>query len=446
MARHRSRKSKSSSPARTKVGALILILLITFGALGTISLAVQEGWTIPGLGSIGLGSGGIFTTGIFQTKSGAGSTNSSSSGGTQACSGSNCITIPSGTVAFNLQLVAEYSDGTNATISSQSGLPALAGIQINGKQVNEVDAQAVVGYVSNGPLPAGSTANFVINFTQYNEQTHLNRWNWYTITTGFVDNNTLAVFRVPDFTAPAVEVYSDYCANNSTGYSCTFPSTTPAPRRVDWNLNANVTLSIPGLQLITSSLHTGNTVGAADFSASGITGCTNCGTTSSSPIAATLSSGAAQSGGAAYAASLNHTPPPSSCTTNCGYQSTNPTAPNYACANCIVSSTITPAYVAATVGAITGFTVTSTTTYGGTSAHGAGSGGSGGSVGNVGSRSFNSHLSANSAKRASLLPESYINTTLFGGLSLLNPWAVLIIIAGWVLAAIALVYLIIRLR
>ena len=201
--------------------------MVVLATLVSLDVGVQSGWKIPGIGSVGFG------TGSNSTGSGTVTTTGTSGSNYVTCTQTSCppnSILPSGQVEFNMKLLAVYTDGTNSSIANQQGIPNLAQISFNGKPLDHIDTQALVGYVSSLPLPPGSTATYVVNETALNSKTNYMTWHSFNYETGFVDNNTVSLFLLPDFKMPAVQVYSDVCNTNSTGgVTCNLPEHTSDP-------------------------------------------------------------------------------------------------------------------------------------------------------------------------------------------------------------------------
>jgi len=160
-------RKKEGVSGRVVVLSTVLIIMVVLAILVTVNVGIQNGWTIPGIGSVGFGTG----TGTNSTGSGTVTTTATGGSGYITCTSTSCPSgsiLPGGQVEFNMQLLAVYTDGTNSSISNQQGIPNLAQISFNGKPIDHVDAQALVGYVSSLPLPPGSTATYVVNETSLN--------------------------------------------------------------------------------------------------------------------------------------------------------------------------------------------------------------------------------------------------------------------------------------
>jgi hypothetical protein len=279
-----TKKSNQSRSIVALIGAFVLVVLVL---VGTVAIGVQLGWQIPGIGSIGLSNG--------QTGNGGSGTYSYTITGangqvtvytvTTGSTGSGQSIIPVGQVAFNMQLVADFTDGTNQTISSVGSLPGLDSIQIGGRSVKDVRARTLIGFVSPISLPSTAVADIKANVTMYNEKTQVAIWRTYEYSSGFVDGGTTALLLLPDFSVTAPTVYSDLCNELTNGtITCNTVGGAPASRRVDWSVTATVTLG--GLNVIPQTF-TGTTGSAADFGVN-IAGCTNCGSGKSPIVAATF--------------------------------------------------------------------------------------------------------------------------------------------------------------
>ncbi|MGP8126856.1 MAG: hypothetical protein ACLP9D_03515 [Candidatus Bathyarchaeia archaeon] len=279
-------KKKEAVPGRVVVLSTVLVIMVVLATLVSLDVGVQSGWKIPGIGSVGFG------TGSNSTGSGTVTTTGTSGSNYVTCTQTSCppnSILPSGQVEFNMKLLAVYTDGTNSSIANQQGIPNLAQISFNGKPLDHIDTQALVGYVSSLPLPPGSTATYVVNETALNSKTNYMTWHSFNYETGFVDNNTVSLFLLPDFKMPAVQVYSDVCNTNSTGgVTCNLPANTPQTRQVTWNVIASVTVAAPAQFAVLPFTVSNIAVSAGNFGADNIVGCTNCGSSPPAPIAATV--------------------------------------------------------------------------------------------------------------------------------------------------------------
>jgi hypothetical protein len=399
--------ARKKDPVSGKVVALstIFLIMLVLAIVATINIGIQAGWQIPGIGSIGFGAGTTNSTG-----SGTVTTTGNSGSGYITCTATNCPSgsiLPSGQVKFNMQLVAVYPDGTNSTISNQQGIPNLAQISFNGRPLDHVDAQAVIGYVSSLPLPPGSTATYVVNETALNSKTNYEVWHSFNYETGFINNNTLSLFLLPDFNLPAVQVYSDVCNNNSTGgVTCNLPANTPQSRQVTWNVVASVTITAPANFAVLPFTVSNIAVSAANFNAENIVGCTNCGSTGPTPtVTATINTNTA---------SINNnkqTPTPNICNGCPG-----PTPPSS-------SASSAPAQVTAqeegqaVIERETGSDGRTNLGEGRTSGGGA-----------VTSKTEGESVAE---REASLLPVNYVPLS-FGSFQVVNPWALLFFAIIWV--------------
>jgi hypothetical protein len=449
-------KPKKSTELRARnviipIGLLILLVLVI---VGTIDIGIQQGWNIPGIGSIGLsggqtGSGGTGTYTSTYTYCGSGlnvvCTYTTTSNGIVTTAtgiimtGTTVITttggqsfIPVGQVAFNMQLEADYTDGTNSIISSVGSLPGLDLFQIGGKNVQDVTARTLVGFVSASPLPSTAVATITANVTLYNERTTLAVWRTYEYTTSFVDGGTTALVLLPDFTVTPQTVYSDVCSTlaNGTITCSTVGGVAPASRRVDWSVQATVAIS--GLSVIPQTF-TGSTVSSADFSTV-ISGCTNCGGNGTPSIPSTITNGGAidNRGDTIQCPSGNCTP-------------TNPTSVIPAVGGCIEllplfcivpSNTVGGPGITGTPEHISGRDGTQTDAHGGQT--GGGARGGNANTGNAPGGAGREHL-------ISLLPSYYVPLDLGnGGWMFLNPWAAVffaVIYIAFAFAALMLVIL-----
>jgi len=308
--------AKKKLRARDVAIPIGVFILLIFVIVGTIEIGIGQGWQIPGIGSVGLsgqngqtGSGtsfgyytytGYYTStttgsnGVVGTITGLTTMIVATTTGQNGQSGAGQSIIPVGKVGFNMQLIADFSDGTNQTISSSGTLPGLDVIQIGGKSVRQVRARTLVGFVSATPLPSTAVADIIANVTMYNERTHLTNWRTYEFNTGFVNGGTTALVLLPDFQVTGEDVYSDVCSqfNNGT-IGCSQVGGAPASRRIDWTAYATVTVS--GLSIIPET-YSGYIGSSADFSAS-ISGCTNCGGNAPTVPAASTSTGVSTANG-----------------------------------------------------------------------------------------------------------------------------------------------------
>jgi hypothetical protein len=325
-----------------------------------------------------------------------------------------------------MNLEAVYTDGTNSSIVSQSNVPTLAlgQIQIGGKNVDHVAAESLVGYVSSYPLPAGSTAYYVVNETAFNSATDYEWWNAYKYTTGFV--GTVSLFLLPIFDLPAIQVYSDLCTANSTGgVSCTFPNANPVARQVTWNVAATVTVTAPAQFAVAPFSVSNLDVAAADFSALGITGCTNCGSSPAPAVAATMS-------GTGNSVSAKVSPP------------SNPNPNSYSsCPTCSTPSP--PVYTTVTMGtppttSTTPVTVTGTTSSSSNGGNGSKSSGSGTGDSGSGMHGGPGPGEGPGGLQKSLLPVSYVALS-FSGFQILNSSALIVLAIIWIVVMAALVSL-----
>jgi hypothetical protein len=242
-------------------------ILVVFLILGTYSAATSAGWQMPNIGLppwiqglTGQGQGGTIQTVTSTYWNGNAWVTSTS---TIANNGGVTL-IPSGVIATKMSLVATYTDNTNETIFENSTLPGFAWIStVHGKQIRQMTALAVVAVLNPQNLPAGSVADFKLNFTAFVTQLNRARWNFVERLVPFMNNGTLAVAVPPPFSVLPAEVFPD----NPTG---------TGSRQVVWNLHAEVTISGPGVTSFT--LVPVNDLSSASFDFNGQLsgGCTDC--------------------------------------------------------------------------------------------------------------------------------------------------------------------------
>jgi hypothetical protein len=416
-----AKKKPKKTPGRLIVLGISMVILLAFAVIATVTVGVQQGWQIPGIGSIGVGIGtitGSQGTG-YSTTSGYTTTGSG-----PVCTGSSCPSgsvLPPGTLGFNMALVGVFSDnGPNSTISSQQGLPGLDAISIGGRPLKFVDAQSVVGYVSSAPLPAGSTAEFRVNETSLNEHSNFVNWHYYDYTTGFVKNNTVALFLLPDFPISGIQVFADSCQSNSTGgVNCNLPNGTIQTRRVDWNVRTTVTITTPNLAVLPLT-YSNVAVAAADFDGRHMVGCTNCGggpgPGNPNPPPAALPATFNGNGNGETRATINApTPPTNPCVgSSCGPVTTTTCAPCINANNQVARVTVT-GHTTDSVGR--------TTSGSGTTSSGARG------LGSAGNQCLN--VLPSLCIIQSLLPVNYVSLSV-GSPELVNPWALALFAAIWV--------------
>jgi hypothetical protein len=413
--------ARKKDPVSGKVVALstIFLIMLVLAIVATINVGIQNGWTIPGIGSIGFGTGTTNSTG-----SGTVTTTGNSGSGYITCTATSCPSgsiLPAGQVKFNMQLLAVYPDGTNSTISNQQGIPNLAQISFNGRPLDHVDAQAVIGYVSSLPLPPGSTATYIVNETALNSKTNYEVWHSFNYETGFINNNTLSLFLLPDFNLPAVQVYSDVCNNNSTGgVTCNLPANTPQSRQVTWNVVASVTITAPANFAVLPFTVSNIAVSAANFNAENIVGCTNCGTSATPSVTATLNTNSASINSNANANKGNNSPP-------------------IGCANCNPgTSSSAPAQVTSQEEG--NYVIERQTGSDGKTNLGQGTTTGGGKV-----TSKTEGESVAERPQASLLPVNYVPLS-FGSFEVVNPWALVFFTIIWVAVAAGIAAIIVLAR
>jgi hypothetical protein len=248
----RKRRKKKLTAKNVALPVAVLILL-TFSCLAVVSVLYSNGSiTIPGIGT------------IIVTNPSSGS-NSSGSG-----------YIPVGQLSFSMQLIANYADKANITISTVGNFPSLDVIQVHNRTVKQVFSRALVAFVAANPLPAGSTANFVINYTILNLHSYYTTWRIYRLQVPFL-NGTTALVMLPDFPITGQQVYSDVCNQLSNGtLNCNgFQHAGSLTRRVQWSIAASLNVTTP-LSLIPQK-YSSSIVSSADFDAQGsFKSCNNC--------------------------------------------------------------------------------------------------------------------------------------------------------------------------
>jgi hypothetical protein len=279
----------------TAVAIVFFVVLMAGGFAGILSLSAQQNWNWPGIG----------ITGISGSNGGPGSTSGtgSVSGGTGGGTGGGNL-IPPNQVGIGLQIVADYSDGSSAIIGNQNigPLPTLTfsvitqNITVNGKRFKDVTANAVVAVSAPTPpgggpaipLPLGSLADFKVNFTATNRQTHYQKWNYLDISTNFV-NGTLASIQIPGLAVLPWEAFSTNCNKLPNGTATCTGINTGTSHTVDWAILAGVIVSTPAFPQF--AILSGTTSSSAQFTATGqVTACTECGGTppSTTPPAAPI--------------------------------------------------------------------------------------------------------------------------------------------------------------
>ena len=244
----------------------MLILAIFFFA-GSIQLAGPNGFNIqiPWIGSIG-GSG--------------------QSGGTT-------ITLPNGTqittsiipinqVSFKLMLVGTDVNGQNTTIFEKSTMPGLALLGPNAKVLKTIDLLGIVAVKSSTFFSTGAQAHFIINYSSTVGDTGKVKWRVIDITLPMTSNGTLALAALPPLRMLDQEIFSSHkvCPDPVSGCHDVpdQPLSQGQQRRVDWVVNAHVTITAPGFQPLTLMGSSG-AVGEFNFDGSFSGGCTDCGGT-----------------------------------------------------------------------------------------------------------------------------------------------------------------------
>ena len=209
---------KKKLTAKDYIAPTAFIILLTFVFIAGIRIAAQNGYTIPGLGSIG--------------SIGGNSTSTGGTGGSSSSSGGNGgMVMPVGKVSFNMALIADWSDGTSQSIYQNNGLPGFGVlIQVGGRNVSDVRAQVWVGYTLANSLPAGSNAKVEANVTMTNEKTGHVSWKDYVYNLPIGGTTTTVVQQLPDFAVTGIDVFADACSKLTNGtISCTGTGV-PAPK------------------------------------------------------------------------------------------------------------------------------------------------------------------------------------------------------------------------
>jgi uncharacterized membrane protein YgcG len=278
-----SRKARKSLTG-TIIPIGIIILAIFLGA-ASYSVVTSNGWSFPYLGIPG------FVSSSNSTSSSTGTTTINISGT------SGQTLIPPNQIGVQIVVTANNQDGTNSTLSqvATGNLPTLALVNVNGKPIRSVVAQALVGVSApNGEhLPAGSIAIFDVNFTAVNENSRYTKWNYVEETVSYTDNGTLALLQLPLMELLPWEAFTDYCGNLANGTLACTNGPTAVSHRIDWTLYAKVTTEVPSTILpgqfsILPQIQ-GSSITSADFSLSGTaTVCSNCGGVNSAPISPTV--------------------------------------------------------------------------------------------------------------------------------------------------------------
>jgi hypothetical protein len=179
--------------------------------------------------------------------------------------------IPSGVVSFKMQLIANYTDGSNQTIYEKSTAPGLGLnlISINNRPLDGmigIGVAAVNASQGGQPLPSGTLAVFVLNFTSCVEETGFCRWHARSVSSPFVANSTIAMAVMPAMIMKAFDIFP------------TTPATIHAERHVDWNLTATVQVQPPAGYSLNLVPYRGFMISTATVNFDGsVSGCTDCG-------------------------------------------------------------------------------------------------------------------------------------------------------------------------
>jgi hypothetical protein len=241
------------------LGGLVLLILGLSLAAGSYIIATNP-----------LGAGGIWKD-VF------GSTSPvivGTTGGTYTLSNGTQVPlslIPSGVVSFKMELIANYTDGTNQTIYEKSTAP---GLELNLISINNRPLDGMIGIgvaavnatQSGQPLPSGTFAVFILNFTSCVEETGFCRWHARSVSSPFATNSTIAMAVMPAMVMKAFDIFP------------TTPATIHAERHVDWNLTATVQVQPPAGYSLNLVPYRGFMISTATVNFDGsVSGCTDCG-------------------------------------------------------------------------------------------------------------------------------------------------------------------------
>jgi hypothetical protein len=256
----RKRKSKDSNKLGFKdlvlpvAGFILSALLI----LSLAQVATQNGWTFPGINipPIQFGNNGSTITG----------------GGTIPGGGTAAV-IPTGVLSFKMALVANYEDNTQEVLYEKSTLPFNL-IQIHGKVVRRVDAQAIAAIALDEALPSDAQAHFMLNFSAWIGRLNVSRWIYRDMYTPLIQNGTMALAMLPTFSVLSTDVFptAPVC-RDSGGNQIGCPAEN---RQVIWTVDATVEILNAQGQKLLSLI--GNTLSSATFNLDGsLDVCTDCG-------------------------------------------------------------------------------------------------------------------------------------------------------------------------
>jgi hypothetical protein len=309
------------------------MLLLAFNWAGS------SGINIPGVGWIGGAGSSTSGTGYYTLPN-----------GTQVPYSS----IPTGQLSSQMQLIAINEDGTNQTIFTQGKLPSFKIFGPNGKAVREIDAHAVVAYLSLKPLPSDAMALFKITYTAQIPGLDLARTNQISADVPFVyaGNGSLVLATLPPMNVLAGDVFPEAsaCASgyqtirnpNGTTSTMTLPQSAcqATSRGVQWTMVANVTVHSPSSAFPSFSLLGSNGASASfNYDGSWGGGCVNCGTGGPTPPAAPIGGVTTSVSGSSNKASLDvPCTNPNGCTGGTNQPSTPPTPPSTETSVNVVSS------------------------------------------------------------------------------------------------------------
>jgi hypothetical protein len=235
-------------------GFILSALLI----LSLAQVATQNGWTFPGIDipPIQFGNNG-----------------STISGGGTIPGGGTAAVIPTGVLSFKMALVANYEDNTQEVLYEKSTLPFNL-IQIHGKVVRRVDAQAIAAIALDEALPSDAQAHFMLNFSAWIGRLNVSRWIYRDMYTPLIQNGTMALAMLPTFSVLSTDVFPTAPVCRDSGgnqIGCLAEN-----RQVIWTVDATVEILNAQGQKLLSLI--GNTLSSATFNLDGsLDVCTDCG-------------------------------------------------------------------------------------------------------------------------------------------------------------------------
>ena len=244
---------------------LTLLLLSAFFFAGSIQLAGPNGFNIqiPWIGSIG-GSG-----------QGGGTTITLPNGTTITTS-----IIPINQVSFKLMLVGTDVNGVTTTVFEKSTLPGLALLGPGGRVLKTIDLLGIVAVKSSVFFSSGAKAHFIINYSASVWDLSKMKGRVLDITIPLVSNGTLALAALPPLRMLDQEIFPTHsvCIAGTCHDESDQPITQGQQRRVDWTVNAQVTITAPGFSPL-SLFGSSGAVGEFNWDGSFNSGCTDCGGT-----------------------------------------------------------------------------------------------------------------------------------------------------------------------